>query len=174
MVTHRTDAVDAIVEQWHAERPDLDASAKEVTGRIVRLGSLLVDAYRRAFRELGLSEGTYGVLVALRRAGAPFELTPTEIARTRMMTSGGLTPVLDRLERDGLLERRPNPDDRRGNLVRLSGKGRRLVDRAMALHVEVEHALLAGLSNGERERLVRLLRKLLVSLEEPGALPSEG
>ena len=90
MVTQPADAVDAIVAQWRAERPDLDPSAKEVTGRLVRLGSLAVAAYATEFRELGLSEGSYGVLVALRRAGAPFELTPTELARQRMMTSGGV------------------------------------------------------------------------------------
>ena len=109
------DAVDRIVEQWREERPDLDPSGKAITGRIVRLANLLQRRFSAAFDELGLSDGDYGLLVPLRRAGAPHELTPTALARTRMITSGGLTPALDRLEKRGWIERRPNPADRRGS-----------------------------------------------------------
>jgi DNA-binding MarR family transcriptional regulator len=159
------DAVDVIVSQWRAERPDLDPSAKQVTGRVVRLASLFQRAFAERFRDLGLAEGSYGVLAALRRAGAPYQLTPTEIARQRMMTSGGLTPVIDRLEREGHVERRPNPDDRRGSLVRLTPGGLALADRALALHAAAERELVAGLSDRERGSLEVLLRKLLLSVE---------
>src|ERR1044072_9596474 len=90
-----SDAVDEIVAQWRRERPDLDPAAKAVAGRIVRLASLFHQAYATAFGALGLNDGDYGVLAALRRAGAPFELTPTELARQRMMTSGGMTAAID-------------------------------------------------------------------------------
>jgi hypothetical protein len=94
------DAVDVIVEEWRRERPDLDSSPKHVTGRIVRLASLFQQAYGDTFGPLGLNEGDYGVLAPLRRrAGAPHELTPTELAKHRMMTSGGMTAALDRLEK---------------------------------------------------------------------------
>lgn len=159
------DAVDAIVQQWHDERPELDTSSKEVTGRIVRLSGLFQDAYRAAFEPLGIGDGDYGVLAALRRAGEPFELTPTELARQRMMTSGGMTAVIDRLERKGFLVRAPNPADRRGSLVRLTAKGRRVVDQAMERHVEVERELVAVLGERERERLAATLRKLLLALD---------
>ncbi len=159
------DAVDAIVEQWQRERPDLDPSAKRVTGRIVRLASLFHQAFADAFEAAGLSPGDYGVLVALRRAGAPFRLTPTELARQRMMTSGGMTPVLDRLERQGLVARLPNPEDRRGSLVELTKQGRRAVDAAMERHTGAEHALVEGLDAGEREQLAALLRKLVLSVD---------
>jgi DNA-binding MarR family transcriptional regulator len=159
------DAVDAIVEQWQRERPDLDPSAKQVTGRIVRLASLFQQAYGDAFEEAGLSPGDYGVLVALRRAGAPFRLTPTELARQRMMTSGGMTPVLDRLERRGLVARLPNPEDRRGSLVELTKRGRGAVDAAMDRHADAEQALVEGLNAREREQLAGLLRKLLISVD---------
>jgi DNA-binding MarR family transcriptional regulator len=158
--------VDAIVEQWRRERPDLDPTAKEVTGRIVRLAGIFQAAYAEAFAPLGLNDGDYGVLVAIRRAGAPFVLTPTELARRRMMTSGGMTAALDRLERKGLVRRGPNPADRRGSLVALTDEGRAAVDAAMERHVDAEHRLVAGLSDAERERLRGLLHKLLVAVDE--------
>jgi DNA-binding MarR family transcriptional regulator len=160
------DAIDAIVAQWRRERPDLDPSAKEITGRVLRLSSLFQQAYaKQAFGPLGLTDGSYGVLVALRRSGAPFELTPTELARHRMMSSGGMTLVVDRLERDGLVERSPNPQDRRGSLVRLTKAGKEAVDRAMERHAAAEQALVEGLSERDREQLAKLLRKLVLAVD---------
>jgi DNA-binding MarR family transcriptional regulator len=162
------DAVDRIIDQWRAERPELDVSAKAVTGRIVRLASIIQSRFDDAFRAERLRDGDYGVLVALRRSGAPFELTPTELARSQMMTSGGMTAVIDRLEGRGLVERAPNPTDRRGSLVRLSADGRAVVERTMARHVEVEAELVSGLSKRERDDLVRGLRALLLAIDDPG------
>ena len=155
-----------IVEQWRRERPDLDPGPKEVTGRIIRLASLFQDAYGEAFEPLGLNDGDYGVLAALRRAGAPYELTPTELARHQMMTSGGMTAALDRLERKGLITRAPNPADRRGSLVRLTDEGRARIDEAMSRHVIAERELIAGLTEQERLQLHRLLAKLLSTVEQ--------
>jgi hypothetical protein len=95
MATRPADHVDAIVEEWRRERPDLDPSAKEVTGRIIRLAGLFQAAYADAFAPLGITEGDYGLLAPLRRAGPPFQLTPTELARHKMMTSGGMTAAID-------------------------------------------------------------------------------
>jgi DNA-binding MarR family transcriptional regulator len=162
----KDDAVDVIVDQWRRERPDLDPSAKEVTGRIVRLASLFQHAYRAVFAPLGLDSGGYGVLAALRRAGAPYELTPSELSRQRMMTSGGMTALLDRLERQGHIARAPNPDDRRGSLVRLTAAGRAVVDRAMERHAAVEHRLVAELTVDERDQLAGLLRRLLSAVDQ--------
>ena len=116
--------------------PSSIPSAKHITGRIVRLASLFQQSYGDAFAEVGLQNGDYGVLAALRRAGAPFQLTPTDLARHRMMTSGGMTAAIDRLERKGLVSRLPNPNDRRGNLVKLTDEGRRIVDAAMNVHAD--------------------------------------
>jgi DNA-binding MarR family transcriptional regulator len=165
------DSVDVVISQWRRERPDLDPSSKEVTGRIMRLASRFGAAYSRVFAELGLPEGAYGTLVALRRAGPPYELTPSELARSRMMTSGGMTAALDRLERAGLLSRSPNPSDRRGTLIKLTDRGRTLVDRAMEAHAQAEHELLAALGERERRRLGELLRTLLISVEGEAAGP---
>jgi DNA-binding MarR family transcriptional regulator len=163
------DAVDAIVAQWRRERPDLDPSAKHITGRIVRLASLFQHAFEQdkqsAFAEYGLKESDFGVLAPLRRAGEPFELTPTELARHRMITSGGMTAALDRLEQKGLIVRIPNPDDRRGSLVRLTAEGRRVIDASMELHAEVEHKLVAPLDDKDARELQRILRQLLMAME---------
>jgi DNA-binding MarR family transcriptional regulator len=159
------DAVDLIVDQWRRQRPDLDPSAKEVTGRIIRLASLFQQAYSRTFEPLGLNDGDYGVLAPLRRVGAPHQLTPTELAKHRMMTSGGMTAALDRLERKGLVARVPNPDDRRGSLVRLTDTGRDVIDEAMKQHVLTEQRLVSSLDEDERDQLRVLLRKLLQSVD---------
>ena len=124
-----------------------------------------MDARLDVYRVLGLNEGDYGVLAPLRRAGAPFALTPTELARHRMMTSGGTTAALDRLERKGLVERAPNPADRRGSLMRLTDAGLEIVDAAMSEHVRTEEQLVASLSVKERDQLASLLRKLLGALD---------
>ena len=160
------DAVDLIVKQWRQERPDLDPAAKQITGRIVRLASLFQQAYGQVFATVGLNEGDYGVLSALRRAGEPFQLTPTDLARHRMMTSGGMTAAIDRLERKGLVGRTANPDDRRGSLVRLTEEGRRVIEQAMELHADAEHQLVSELNGKERQQLERLLRKLLLSVDK--------
>lgn len=163
------DAVDAIIDQWRAERPDLDPSAKHITGRIVRLASLFLQEFERnkqaALGPYGLNESDFGVLSPLRRTGEPFELTPTELARHRMITSGGMTAALDRLERKGMVVRVPNPADRRGSLVRLTEQGRAVVDASMVLHSETEHELVAPLGEKDARELERILRQLLLATE---------
>jgi DNA-binding MarR family transcriptional regulator len=163
------DAVDAIVAEWRRERPDLDPSAKHITGRIVRLASLFLQEFDRnkqsALGKHGLNEGDFGVLAPLRRAGEPFELTPTELARHRMITSGGMTAAVDRLERKGMVVRVPNPADRRGSLVRLTEQGRAVADASMVLHAETEHKLVAPLSEHDAGELQRILRQLLIATD---------
>ena len=164
-----TDGVDAIVAQWQAERPDLDPSAKHITGRIVRLAWFFQNEFERSkgagFGEYGLKETDFGIMSPLRRSGEPYELTPTELARHRMITSGGMTAALDRLERKGLLLRAPNPADRRGSLVRLTDKGREVIDASMVLHADVEHMLVESLDEEDAAQLTQLLRKLLIATE---------
>lgn len=162
------DRVDRVIEQWRRERPDLDPSAKAVTGRVVRAGDLVRRRLAETLAPLGVRDGDYGLLSALRRAGDPFELSPTELRRHLMITSGGLTLQMERLERADLVARRPNPDDGRGTLVRLTPHGREVVDEAMALHADLEHELVGGLSAEEAELLAALLHKLLRSLDHAG------
>lgn len=152
--------VDRVIEEWGRERPDLDATGKAVTARIVRLADAFHRAFDAEYARFGLKRSAYSALLALRRTGAPFELTPSQITEQLFVTSGGLTPLLDRLEGDGLVRRRPHPVDRRGLIVTLTDAGRERVDQAMAAHAATEQRLLTGLNARERSQLAALLKKL--------------
>ena len=140
-------------------------TAKAVTGRVVRLADIFHQRFAEAFRTVGVSDGVYGVLAALRLAGDPYRLTPSELTKSLMVTSGGMTAIIDRLEQQGYVERMPNPTDRRGVLVGLTAAGATLADRAMEAHAAVENELVAELSGQEQEQLARLLRRLLVAVD---------
>src|SRR5262245_47887004 len=105
------DAVDAIADQWRSERPDLDTTPMAVIGRISRIATLVQRELERVFAEYGLSGADFDVLAALRRVGAPFQLTPGALTRSTMVTTGGMTKRLDRLEATGLIRREPDPGD---------------------------------------------------------------
>ena len=157
------DEIDRIVEQWNRERPDLDVSPTETLQRITRLSLLQGLSFARVFAPHGISFGEYLVLAALRRAGPPFRMNPTRLFNSVILSSGAMTNRLDRLEEMGLVERQPDPADRRGRLVALTDRGRQLVDAALLDHLENEQGLLAALDAGERAELAELLRKLLAS-----------
>ena len=157
------DEVDRIVEEWNRVRPDLDVSPTHTLQRITRLSLLQGASFGRVFGRYGISFGEYLVLAALRRAGPPYQMNPTRLFNSVILSSGAMTNRLDRLEDMGFVERRPDPDDRRGRLVALTDRGRELVDSAVVDHLENEERLLTALSAGEREQLAGLLRKLLAS-----------
>lgn len=148
----------------------MDVTAMEVIGRLNELSALIGrDHLEPLFAGFGLQRGEFDVLATLRRAGAPFTLTPTELYEATMMTSGGMTARLDRLEKRGLIARRPNPGDRRGTLVSLTEDGRALVEAALRPHAANETRLLAALDPGEQAQLNQLLRKLRAGLPDPAA-----
>lgn len=161
------DGVDLIIEQWRRERPELDPSPIGVIGRISRLARELEQRLEPVYREHGLEPGWYDVLATLRRAGPPYRLRPTEFTSALMLTSSGTTKRLDRLERAGLIERAPDPRDRRGTLITLTAAGRDLVDGTTEAHLENERRLLGALSEADRRRLAGLLRKLRLGLPPP-------
>ena len=171
------DHLDRIAEQWARERPDLDVSALATMGRLFRVAELAHVELGLWLRGYKLPPGWFDVLAALRRAGPPFELTPTALMHAMMLSSGGVTKRLDRLAEARLVTRRPDPDDRRGVLVRLTARGRQLIDRALAEHVANEEEVLGTLSLAEQRRLDDLLRRLLARLEhevDPVKRPSGG
>lgn len=165
MLTNVADHVDRIQAEWQAERPELDTTALAVVGRLVRASRLAEEALCPPLRERGLEPGWFDLLAALRRAGRPYELNPKRLLESVMLSSGGMTKRLDQVERAGLVERRADPDDRRGTLVRLTPRGKRAIDRAIELHVANEERLLEPLDDAEVHALDGLLRKLLVGLE---------
>jgi DNA-binding MarR family transcriptional regulator len=160
----KRDDVDRILEQWRSERPDLDPSPIGVIGRISRLARELEQRLEPTYREHGLEQGWHDVLATLRRSGPPYRLRPTEFSGALMLTSSGTTKRLDRLERAGLIERAPDPDDRRGTLISLTAKGHELIDRVTEAHLDNERRILAGLSDDDQQRLAALLRRLQLGL----------
>jgi DNA-binding MarR family transcriptional regulator len=162
-VTER-DGVDLILEQWHRERPDLDASPISVIGRISRLARELEQRLEPVYRAHGLEPGWHDVLATLRRTGPPYRLRPTEFTSALMLTSSGTTKRLDRLEQAGLITRGADPADRRGTLITLTPKGLELIDNVTEAHLDNERQLLASLSDAEQNRLADLLRKLQLGL----------
>lgn len=159
------DEVDRIVAAWRHERADLDVAPLEVLSRVSRLARHLDRARAAAFTEHGLETWEFDVLTALRRTGAPYELSPGQLVTQTLVTSGTMTNRVDRLTRRGLVERLPDPRDRRGVIVRLTPEGLRAVDDAFAGLLERERALLAGLSADERLQLAELLRRLVLPFD---------
>ncbi|HZD67553.1 MAG TPA: MarR family transcriptional regulator [Actinomycetes bacterium] len=159
------DHVDAILAQWRRECPDLDVAPMAIIGRLYRATALAEAALAPPLAARGLQQGWTDLLAALRRAGRPYELKPTDLMRATMLTSGGITKRLDRLAEAGLVQRRPDPDDRRGTLVRLTRKGKAVIDRAMPAHLANQERLLRPLTPAERRTLEDLLRTLLGGLE---------
>jgi DNA-binding MarR family transcriptional regulator len=164
MAAARHDAVDRIVEQWTAARPDLDPSPIAVIGRVSRLSRLIDRRLAENFATFGLENWMYDVMATLRRGGAPYELTAGELVRRTMVTTGAITHRIDRLAERDLVERVGDPADRRRVVVRLTPAGRALVDDVTVAHLAAEHEILGGLSGRQRRQLADLLRVPLLTL----------
>ncbi len=160
-----TDDVDELVAAWQAERPDLDVRPMQVLSRITRLARHLDRERRAAFAAHDLESWEFDVLAALRRQGAPYELSPGALLRATLVTSGTMTNRIDRLEGAGLVRRRPDPQDKRGVLVTLTAAGAARVDAALADLLDAEQALLADMPDSGRHTLAELLRTLLAPLD---------
>src|SRR5689334_17790960 len=155
------DRADVAVDQWARERPDLPALPMAIFGRLADAAERVTrDHMDPLFAQSGLQPGEFDVLATLRRSGKPYMLSPTQLYETLMISSGGMTARLDRLERAGFVERRPDPSDRRGKLIGLTEGGKRVIDETLSRHVVNEQRILASLTQAEQERLNALLKKL--------------
>jgi len=167
MPAHRVpperDYVDQMLDEWAVERPDLDLSPLGVIGRISRVSRRFDREIAKVFNAHGLSSWGFYVLAALNRAGPPYQMTPTRLYRSLLVSSGLMASRVGRLERDGLVQRVPDPADGRGVLVALTPRGRHVVNAAIEHHNRNEEAMLSPLSPRERETLATALRKLLVA-----------
>ncbi|HEY4456882.1 MAG TPA: MarR family transcriptional regulator [Pseudonocardiaceae bacterium] len=159
-----SDAIDVIMEQWRQERPDLDLSAMGPLGRLWQVSAMLAPEVEQVLTKHGLRRGEFDVLTALRRAGEPYTLIPSELAETLMMSRAGMTNRVDRLEEAGLVERALDPADRRSFLVAMTEKGRAVIDETMTEHAANLKRLVSGLSRQELEALDLALRTLLRGL----------
>jgi len=155
------DQVDRLVAAWRRERPDLDVEPLQVLSRVSRLARHLHLARRAAFGRLSLPQAHFDVLAALRRSGPPHEMTPGELMADTLVSSGTMTHRVDQMEAAGLVAREPDPADGRVVRVRLTRKGVRAVDAALANLLERERKLLVGLTPTDQARLAGLLRSLL-------------
>ncbi|WP_037573483.1 MarR family winged helix-turn-helix transcriptional regulator [Phaeacidiphilus oryzae] len=159
------DEVDRLVAAWRRERPDLDVEPLEVLSRVSRLARHLDRARRTAFAQHGLEPWEFDVLTALRRAGAPYQLSPGQLLTQTLVTSGTMTNRIDRLAKKDLVQRLPDPADRRGVLVRLTETGQDRADSALSGLLEQERAILGELSPAQRAELAGLLRQLVAPFD---------
>lgn len=165
------DHVDRVLAQGELVEPGADRSPVGVIARLGRLVSYVDRELEANFARFGINRAGWDVLASLRRSGPPYRLTPTELYRGLMRTSGAVTNQLHRLEGADLIRRIPDPEDGRSTLVELTGKGRALVSRVGPAHLKTERRLLGALDPQEREALASLSKKLLLSFE---AEASEG
>ena len=159
------DVVDHLLDDWGRERPDLDASAMAVVGRLLHVGALVQTRADQRLRGYGISYTELDVLATLRRSGAPYRLSPTALRRSVLLTSGAMTACLNRLEQRGLIRRSPDAADRRSLMATLTAEGMQLIDDAIAAHFTEADRMIAGLAPTERSELARLLRKVRLQLE---------
>jgi DNA-binding MarR family transcriptional regulator len=150
--------------QWAKEMPMLETGPMVLLGRLAEVALVVGrDRLNPVFARFGLQPGEFDVLATLRRSGAPFALTPTDLYEAAMISSGSMTNRLDRLEKAGFVERRPNPADKRGTLVALTSEGLDVIEKAVVAHVANQHAILEGLGKEEQAALSALLEKLLAA-----------
>ena len=162
----QTDHVARVHMLWRRELPDVNLDGSAILARARRITLMAREKIVPILSRHGLDGGEFYVLAALRRAGPPYAMRPTELFRALMVSSGGLTDRLRRLEQRKLIRRRPSDEDRRSLLVELTAKGSRLVEVAFREDMEVENAIVAGLSANQREQLARLLEKLASLIEQ--------
>lgn len=154
------DAIDAILEQWSEERPELDTASLGIVIRVMSLYRAFVRQADRALQPLGLELHEYDVLAALRRQGKPYSLTATRLARATGLSTGAMTNRVDKLAGRGMVSRRQDSKDRRGVIVMLTAAGRRAIDDAIQLRLDAADDSLSSISVRERKQLAALLRKV--------------
>jgi DNA-binding MarR family transcriptional regulator len=159
VMVEEDDHVDRVMAQWDRELPDLDVAPQAVIGRLHRVAGRLTEELVAVYAEHGLGEGEFDILATLRRSGAPYTLTPGELAASTMVTSGAISKRLDRCEQRGWVRRSADERDGRGRRVTLTAKGRRLIEQAFAAHIANEHRLLGPLPAAERTLLADVLKK---------------
>ncbi|PZV05003.1 MAG: MarR family transcriptional regulator [Leptolyngbya sp.] len=162
------DKIDHILSQWRQESPQLDAYALEIVGRVLRIARLLEKHRETVLAEYGLSVWSFDVLATLRRQGPPYQLKPTDLYSLLMLSSGAMTNRIDRLEKDNIVVRHRDPDDRRSVMVQLTPNGVALADRVIPALLASEQQLLSQFTSpSDRDSLIALLRQVLVALDHP-------
>jgi DNA-binding MarR family transcriptional regulator len=160
------DAVDEIRQELAGLYPDLDTAAFGVVGRILRLARNIESWRAVQLSVYQLTPADFNVLATLRRKSED-GVNPGALLDVLLISSGGLTRRLDRLEAAGLIERQPDPEDRRATLLRLTNEGARRIDEAIPALLEKEDELLGQvLTERGLEETSSVLRRLLLNVPE--------
>lgn len=169
--TEQKDIVDRHLDEWAREFPDMDTATEGLVERIGKLARYFERSMSETARAYGFTIQDWELLSALRRVGPPYRLSPTQLASDLMLSSGAMTARLDRLERAGLIRRRPDPADRRATRIELTEKGSRLWGEAVDVQADKERLIAAALNDKEKETLNRLLRRLMLTFEATAGPP---
>ncbi|BCW43047.1 MarR family transcriptional regulator [Arthrobacter sp. StoSoilB5] len=159
-----SDVVELVIEDWRRERPDLDPSAIAVFGRLLRVVAAQRAVQDSIYEPYGLTLASFDVLANLRRSGPPHRKTAGELANSSMLTTGGITFRLDRMEEQNLIERVRSREDRRVVFAQMTEHGKALIDEVISKHFDTQHNMLAGLTPEEVEQLAVLLKKAELSI----------
>jgi len=159
------DVIDNLVSEWKQQRPELDASAMHIVGRILKLGKILEKRAGQALKTSGIYYTDLDVLATLRRSGKPYELTPKELMQSVLITSGAMTALLDRLTKLELIYRSADSNDGRIKRAGLTKKGKKVIDKAIEIRFEEAGESINGLSKTEEKTLGILLKKMLAGLK---------
>ncbi|WP_062078834.1 MarR family winged helix-turn-helix transcriptional regulator [Demequina globuliformis] len=163
-MSERADAVDYFVQQWAQVRPELDVTPMALIGRVSRVAVLVQAKVDAVFAEHGMQSWEFDVLATLRRAGEPYTLTPGQLDRTMMITSGTTTHRITRLEERGWVQRERDDKDRRSVRVSLTPSGLAQCDRVQEEHLANERAILEALEPDQRDSLISLMRTFALAL----------
>lgn len=172
-IERERDRLDEMLDEWRRERPEIDASGMALVPRLMRLAYFYDREMQTVSRQFGLKPGWLDVLSSLRRMGAPHRMPATQLAHSVLLSSGGMTSRIDRMEEAGLLRRLPDPSDRRGVLAELTQKGHEVIDRAIDAHLDLYARLASVLTDTERKTFTDLMRKQTVAFErrDPSGSP---
>lgn len=161
------DAVSEAISLWEAQNPDLGSLVgMAIFGRLSRIGAHQRTIFNKRHEAAGLSLSTFDVLATLRRSGTDAEMTPTELADSSMLSLGGISLRLERLEKEGLIRRRRDVHDRRVVHVSLTQRGRILIDTVHGQHIKAQNALLEGFESEELKVLNQMLAKMERVMDE--------
>ena len=159
------DLIDSLISDWKEERPELDTSAMEVVGRILNLSKILEKRASNSLAIYNIHYTDFDVLATVRRSGKPYELTPSQLIKSVLITSGAMTALLNRLTKLKLIYRSPDPKDGRIKLVGLTKKGFKLIDNAIETRFIEASDSVKMLNKTENKELSILLKKLLKSVD---------
>lgn len=159
----KNDHVDMVLQQWREQRPDIDCSPMGVIGRLIRANRIIEKQLKAPYEQHDLSFVEFDILATMRRCNEP--LTPTELYKVLMMSSGAMSTRIEHLVKRGLIKRIASDEDRRSCKVILTDNGLALIDKVVEAHVANEEQILTPLSLEEQEQLSHLLRRWLLENE---------